>query len=259
MPFVAFVNAAKNLSNTDADVIVESLRAQLPDFISMWPGLGVMPPIFVGSENNLPQDAYPIAFIDNPDIAGDAAYHSVDAGGKYFGHVFVDMALANGASPFTALAVAAGHEYFELLGDPTCSLVIVGPAIAEGSRYLFELCDPVQASKYSKTVNRNGSDYVVQCTDIAGPGYFGQPGAMSFMTSQGMSSGPPAPFKPATGGYQIVFDEHSTESNLWGTLPPAFAVRRDKAIYGRRARHAGNALKDADISPIVSGALVRRW
>ena len=219
MPFVAFVNASSRLSNTEADVIVEALRLQARDeFSKLWPGIELWQPIFVASEDRLPQNAYPIVFVDEADQPNFDAYHGIDRGGKYFGHVFVNLLLEQGGV-FEAVSRGAGHEYFELLGNPTCNLCVDGPPIAivdeatgartESTRYYFELCDPVQAVTYAKTVDR-GRKYVVQVPDIAGPGYFGQAGPLS------ITGAPKGPFKVADGGYQVLRDTRGNDHNVFG-------------------------------------------
>lgn len=252
MPCVAFVNASKYLSDEDADVIVEALRQHAAeDFGPLWPALDLPLPIFVGKdEKNLPADAYPMIFTDRTDVPGATAYHSVDPNGRYFGHVFVDYILARGGTTFGgysafphSVSVAAGHEYDELVGDPTCDRYVIGPRLPEGSRYAVELVDPVQGDFYFKTIQRNGKSYQVACPDVVGPAWFeAGSGPLSFLRK------PPAPWVPAPGGYMDIASDRGVDTFVFAERDDAAAAAvKEKVGLGKASRLGRRRLSGVNV------------
>lgn len=250
MPFVAFVNAADRLTNHEADIIVEALRIQaIEEFSGLWPGIEIFPPIFVEHEQGLPQGAYPIVFVNDPDAADVAAYHAVDRGGKYYGHVFVNLLLNRGSGGiFNEVSRGASHEYFELLGNPTCCRYVDGPPTEQGSRYCFEMADPVQDNAYTKSLVRGGDTYEVRVSDLVGPGYFGQSGPLS------ITGAPKGPFKVADRGYQVIADEHGNDHSVFGlgAEHPPNQIKRANERHSRVVRmRAGRPLETVDAARLA--------
>lgn len=264
MPCVAFVNKSARLSDEEADVIVEALRQHAAeDFGPLWPGLDLPLPIFVGKNDaDLPADAYPMLFTDTTDVPGADAYHSVDPKGRYFGHVFVDAILnAGGGSVFgatdtpwafpPAVSVAAGHEYDELVGDPTCDRYVVGPRtgpkLTDGNHYAVEVVDPVQGNSYIKKIARNGKTYEVACPDVVGPAWFGMgDGPLSFLKS------PPAAWQAARGGYMDVLSDAGLDTFIFAekdqVAADAVAEKQARGRLSRLGRRAINHVRRVTIN-----------
>lgn len=238
MSILAFINAATNLSDYHADMIVAALRVQAKHFAAAWPGVPIMPPFLFNSESefrdgsDLSEGVYPCVFVDNADKAGALGYHSVDKGGKYFVRIFVDLLLSHGAWNDT-LSTCASHEFLETVLNPTCTVRYRGPARAEGSWYQKEASDPVEEDKYPVTVTRQWHTETIMLSNFVLPSYFDE------STPHGAKvdylGTCPGPFQLAPGGYMMVAsDPLGKPLSVFGQRPPE-SWRMDIKELGRRA------------------------
>lgn len=218
MSILAFVNAARNLTNYQADMIVAALRQQAPDFHKAWPGVDLMTPLLFPDQaafsvgGDIPEGIFPAVFVDDPDIAGVLGYHSVDAGGHYFIRIFVDLLLQRGAWN-DAVSQCASHEFLETVLNPTCVLRVVGPPKPSGMYYQKEASDPVEAYSYPLQVSRYGKTEQISVSDFVLPDYFdmGKP-AGTKVDFMGVC---PGPFQLAIGGYELVGDAINRPTAVW--------------------------------------------
>jgi hypothetical protein len=163
----------------------------------------------VADASNPPQPGEVVALIldDLPDAPGAIAYH--DWQGKpdiYAARNMCDR-LLTGQYP---LSGALSHELAEMYGDWATNLWADD---GTGSSQALELCDPVEAGQY----------VIGGCamSDFVLPTYFhpGDMGPYSFVQYLG-GGGPPAPFTVAPGGYAIVRNQGTGETQLQGSIRP---------------------------------------
>ncbi|HKR62738.1 MAG TPA: hypothetical protein VJZ00_03310, partial [Thermoanaerobaculia bacterium] len=81
------------------------------------------------------------------DLPGAIGYHFNNNRGIPFGFVFLDIAKQVGDPQGT---VTLSHEALELIADPECNLLVMGPHPSENREvfHWFEMCDAVQAETY---------------------------------------------------------------------------------------------------------------
>lgn len=84
---------------------------------------------------------------DQSDLDGAIGYHFSNNRGIPYGFVFLDVARRLGDQNGT---VTLSHEALELIADPECNLLVLGPHPAEDRDvfHWFEMCDAVQAETY---------------------------------------------------------------------------------------------------------------
>lgn len=237
MSVLAFINAASNLSDYQADMIVAALRVQARQIAPLWPRAQFMTPLLFKSESelhdgtDLPEGFFPAIFVDDPDVAGALGYHSVDKGGKYFIRIFVDLLLQNGAWN-DAVSSCASHEFVEIGVDPACALRELGPARPGGRWYPEEVADPVESDKYPVTVSRLGHTEMVQLSNFVLPNYFDP--ATPPGTKVDYLGTCPGPFQLAPGGYCMVAqDALAKPTPVWGETIPDW--KKEYKKLGRRA------------------------
>lgn len=238
MPILAFVNAAKNLTNEQADFIVAALRLQSHTFHKFWPDVEPIPAFLFPNEaafsvNGIQENVFPAVFVDDPDIAGVQGYHSVDKGGRYYVKIFVDLLLRSGAWN-DAVSSCASHEYLETVLNPTCAIRARGPQRPEGDLYQKEASDPVEADKYETTVERYQKTEKVALSNFVLPSYF------DLNTPKGervdFLGTCPGPFQLAPGGYMLVANDLQRPTPVWGKQVPLAPEAQQYKAHGRRWR-----------------------
>jgi len=213
----AWMNRATNLTMAQAATIVRALQMQQTEFAQCWPDLDPCSPLLFTDEDDtkLPEGCYPCVFVDNPDIAGVLGYHSVTAGGRYFARIFVDLLLKEGTWN-QSVSSCASHENLELQGNPTCLKGVIGPVRPEGSRYQYELCDPVEEDYYTKRVD--GVD--VSVSNFVLREYF-DPNKPNGSRVDYLGTCP-GPFQLAPKGYMLVSkDGLELPTPIYGERPPS--------------------------------------
>lgn len=151
-------------SERDGDVAFAcaAVDAQLrEDFLPRWPGIPFTPVTFFTSAKNLPTAAG-ISLLctirDNHDDPGTAAYHS------WVGVPFIRIGRNLGE-----LSVLLSHEVLEQAVNPTIFRTFDMP---NGRRGAMEVCDPVQAWIYTKTVTIMGETRDVPVSAFVLPSWF---------------------------------------------------------------------------------------
>lgn len=83
---------------------------------------------------------------DKSDVDGAIGYHFTNNRGIPYGFVFLDVAAAIGEN----WTVTLSHEALELIADPECNLLVIGPHPADDRDvfHWFEMCDAVQGDTY---------------------------------------------------------------------------------------------------------------
>jgi hypothetical protein len=142
------------LSDADLQKAIRAINRQIAeDFAPYW---GMSATMRLEGRSSAEPDKITV-----PDMRGDAVlyvwdksdlddaigYHFRNNRGIPYGFVFLDIARALGDENGT---ITLSHEALELIADPECNLLVLGPHPAE-DRFVFhwfEMCDAVQAETY---------------------------------------------------------------------------------------------------------------
>jgi hypothetical protein len=141
-----------------------------------------------------------------PAAPGAIAYHDVDGNARPVAF----LALST-CSTLDDVSIAISHEVCETAGDPGCNLWADDGSGAEWAR---ELCDAVESSSY----DIQG----VRVSDFVLPSFFeaNARGPYSYVESTTGSAIIPAPFRTASGGYQITRTDSGQETQVNGRVRP---------------------------------------
>lgn len=151
------------------------------------------PVFFYPDVSKVPDNAWPIYILEDPDVADALGYHDVDPNGKPYGRVFTTISRRAGVS----LSSVLSHEVIEAFVDPYCN------DWSDSGSYsvAHEACDPVQNSTYvyhgvelSNFVTREWFDAAAK-RDPLRPRQFDYLDHLS------------APFQLEAGGYLIVMED----------------------------------------------------
>lgn len=117
---------------------------------------------FFGRDATLiPDGAWPIYILDDPDVADALGYHDVDPQGHPYGRVFVKPTEAAGVTVSSVLS----HEVVEAAVDAWTNL---WADRGTGTSVAYEACDPVEASSY----RLNGLGAVVEVSNFVTRAWF---------------------------------------------------------------------------------------
>lgn len=159
-------------------------------------------------------------FLDDADVEGALAYHTVD--GLPFSKVFV-RTLQQAAD---SLSVAASHELVECLVDPACNLMAYGA----GKVVAYEAADPVEADEDGFQVGG------FQMSDFVFPSWFEgfhPKGATQFDYTGKLS----APFTLAKGGYMSTWDGRAWSQSFGSDAKAARFWSEDRRGHRSEFRH----------------------
>ena len=149
-----------------------------------------------------------------PNAPGAIAYHDVDGNASPI--AFLAISTCN---TLDDVSIAISHEVCETAGDAGCNVWADDGAGAEWAR---ELCDAVESSNYVIDT--------VKVSDFVLPSFF-VPNAhapYSYTESVGGTAIVPAPFRTASGGYQITRSDTGQETQVNGRVS---AHRADKLAH----------------------------
>lgn len=184
-----------------------------------------------------------IILFDSPDQANVLGYHSEGPDGRPYGKVFVSPVLDNGGGILdggrigVSIASVLSHEAVELFIDATVNGWYDGPAIAEGSSYAAEACDPVQGDCYDITL-LDGSKVLV--SNFVGPAWFDMMAPRDARRDwMGTTS---RPFEIARGGYCMVRSAPGSEREVFAAVqPPAWMCEMKRHPAARSMRRRARA------------------
>ncbi len=190
------------------------------------------------------------AILDSlPDAPGAIAYHDVNGNDVPTG--FLALSTCN---TLDDVSTAMSHEFCETEGDWACNLWADDE---QGKEYARELSDACESNWYT----RPGSS--IKLSDFLLPDFF-EPGSAgpytflqrrdgdkTFVTSSGIAGYPSAPFATAAGGYQIVRDSGTHETQVMGEVRTlrAAKVAHFSSRVSRRLHAAKVSSKATSIAP----------
>lgn len=197
------------------------IGVQLFHFSNRWPGASHV-------VNDLIDSGFYLQLVDAlPEAPGALGYHDVDAEGRPYSKIGVNISLDNGSDwltgPYSVVSVI-GHEALETVGDPLCNRWVDIDAHSETAQ---EMCDAVEATGYK----HNGADL----TNFLLPAWFNPFGKHPFDYLGQLS----APFTMTGGGYMIVRSGGNISQQTADGMPGFRRVAVRQRAYARGAVTAG--------------------
>ena len=171
------------------------------------------------------------------DLPGAIGYHFNNNRGIPFGFVFLDIAKQVGDPQGT---VTLSHEALELIADPECNLLVMGPHPSENREvfHWFEMCDAVQAETYLIDGIRV-SNFVLPLY-FTGTRDTDEVGARNdFLGTIGADGATLKSFGINTGGYIGFYDPAIGDHDTFSVRGDAIGQRRfaiKSAVTSRRAQ-----------------------
>jgi hypothetical protein len=165
MSVIVVINQSTKITEADCTLMIQGFNKIFPQFATDWN----LKSSTVILSNTIPSNAIlRIYIMDNTDVLGALEYHD-----KYnhipYGTVFVNTVLTNGGVNFYStnavvptVSQCFSHKIFEALVDPYSS--IWWQSIDKSSLYAGQVCNPVQGSVVTVSVNNtkiNYSDWVL--------------------------------------------------------------------------------------------------
>lgn len=197
---IAVLNSSSKLENVDVCFLVEAVAAQLVEFCKAWS----LDPWAVGFYQNavdLPaSDVFIFSYVDQLDVDGALAYHSVDALGRPYGRML--------PPPDPLDATDLSHEVLETRGDEDCDRWMKMP---NGSEVAVEVCDPVQGDSYPVAATVLGETRQVRLSNYVLPPFFDASSTGPFDRLGRLT----APFAMSVGGYEAVLDASGAEHDVF--------------------------------------------
>jgi predicted ester cyclase len=142
--YITLVYEGSSVSTRELTRVAAALDKQVTrDIGPIWSVEATVNPAF--SLDDVPVGSWPIILVED---AGDPRVLGYHRDG--FGQPYAKVALTDSWS------LTASHECLEMLVDPFGDRMVPGPSLKEGEgrvSYLVEVCDPVQSSECSYTVN----------------------------------------------------------------------------------------------------------
>jgi hypothetical protein len=225
---IAVVNLSTVVSPAEAIKMVTACNTQIArDVAPAW-GRTAIPVVYYANERSMPvqSDAVKIYIFNNSDQAGALGYHSETMSGQIFGRIFAktvtDYGLPVSYDPKRPNAITVStvlsHEVLEAFCDPYVNLWSDGPAIAEGSEYAYEICDPVEANVYQIMATPNSPASNVSVSNFVYPEYFDTATPRGTKLDQmGVLT---TPFSISKYGYMIVRRAPGQETAIYGSMFP---------------------------------------
>jgi hypothetical protein len=231
MPTIAIVNKSSRLSDTDASLMTRACQLQLTKHAAPALLLRTWKVKFFKSGAAVPDDAFPIIIMDDPDQANALGYHTIDDKGKPWGRVFAGPILNNGGTALSgsmSVSCILSHEVLETVVDYNVNL---WADRCDGTEVAVEVCDPVEADSYDVFVG--AAQVPVAVSNFVMNDWFDAwqvGGKFDWMGTVN------APLQMSAGGYVIVRNTSTGEINaVWGSkeaearhamIKPSFPVAR---------------------------------
>jgi hypothetical protein len=229
---IAVINQSTMVNNIDVNTMCQAIQIQLSLHVLPAYNMKAATVTFYADKTKVPGYAWVISVLDNSTQAGALGYHSED-NDKVDGYIFAQPVLSNAGVVLydtnnpqnVSVASVLSHEICEMVGDRFANAWVDGPAIAQGSEYAQELCDPVEGDSYAITVN--GAK--VSVSNFIFPSWF-NPEATTVNLPFDYLGKLKAPFTMTPGGYMIV-RQSGTVSQVFGEEMPEWKreVKRAKA------------------------------
>jgi hypothetical protein len=198
VPIIACFNKATIALGVDFDKLIAALQTYVDKYLA--PVWGT--PIKLVKASDFIRGAWAMTFLDDADVADALAYHDVTPEGLPLSNVFVKTTLAAGDT----VGMSASHELAEMLVDPACNLLALGP---DGkAAYAYENCDPVEETGFAV----NG----IKLSNFVYPSWFEgfrKPKSAKF-DQMGLVD---RPFKLLKGGYQSIL-KNGKWSEVYGSV-----------------------------------------
>ncbi len=208
MTQIAVINSSTKLAAKDFPFLVEACAVQLVEFCTAW-GLD---PWAIGAYQStvgLPvDDVFIFEYVDQLDVDGAIAYHSVDALGRPYGRMLPP------SDPLDATDLS--HEVLETRGDVDCDRWVKMPG---GSEIAVEVCDPCQGDSYAVSATVMGETRSIRVSNYVLGAFFDPQGRSPFDKLGNIGR----PFGMSPGGYEAILDssgnEHDVFAKVTGTVP----------------------------------------
>jgi len=140
-PRIRIVNQSKLVTAAEVAAAAAAIHVQVNrDFAPDWGKTATV----TASRRRKPGD-WIVVLADTIDVTGALGYHN-DL--SLLPHAIVDVALCKQYG--LNWTVTLSHEVLEMLGDPTCNLVMPYPG---GKLVAYEACDAVEADHYGYVIN----------------------------------------------------------------------------------------------------------
>ncbi len=235
---IAVINESTLVTNDQVNTMCQAIQTQL--------NLHVLPAWnmksgsvqFYADKTKVPGYAWLISILDNATVAGALGYHSED-NNKVDGFIFCQTIFQYGGKTlydskhpqnFTVSSVLS-HEVCEMVGDRFANFWVDGPAIAQGSEYALELCDPVEGDSYAISVNGTP----VSVSNFVFPSWFNPQATAPLNLPFDYLKKLSAPFSMTSGGYMIVAQAGSV-SQVFGEAMPEWKKEIKKNAFSRNQR-----------------------
>jgi hypothetical protein len=200
---ICVLNSSSKLANVDATFLVEACAQQLFEFCERW-NLDPWAIAFYASAAGLPaNDTYLFEYVDQLDVDGAIAFHSVDALGRPYGRML---------PPDDRLdATDLSHEILETRGDVDCDRWVKMPS---GSEIAVEVCDPVQGDSYVQEATVLGETRQIKVSNYVLPAFFDATATRPFDRLESVK----APFGMSPGGYEAILDPSGNEHDVFARM-----------------------------------------
>jgi hypothetical protein len=202
VPDIALVNRSTSVSDKALRQFARAMAVQLKrDFLPAW-GRGAKLHC-IGRKQTPRAGIWQVVFVDDRNSA--EGYHELTSGGFPLGRIFVREA-NEWPSGWTG---TASHEILELLMDPDTTFGVLVEDESKGPRvYSLEVCDPVQADRFSYAIDG------VALSNFVTPAWFQpwQRRSRSVHPVFDHARKLRAPFQVPAGGYAMFYD---VRRRLW--------------------------------------------
>lgn len=147
---VCVVNRLKNVALTDNDIlnVCKQIQDALKNEFMKYHGFSAKL-YYCPKKVQEPQNMWNMYLLDTSDIGGALGYHDANDNGIPQGKAFVQTAIQSNAE----WSVTLSHEIFEALADPWGMDNFFSDAGTRKRLVSWEICDPVEADKYSYKKN----------------------------------------------------------------------------------------------------------
>lgn len=237
---IAITNSSTKIQNSDVEIMCKAAQIQLD--IHVAPAFGAKSSVikFYSDAGQIPNWAWVITLIDDDTSVPNALGYHTESFDKVQGFVMVNPVLQNNGvilydqnNPQNiSVSSVLSHEILETFFDRYCGFWADGPAIAQGSEYSCEICDPVQGDSY--VINVSGTN--VSVSNFVFEAWFNAqakaPDNMPFDFLKKLTG----PFQMSKNGYMVVRNGPGTEQQVFGELMPEWQKEIKKKEFSRASR-----------------------
>lgn len=236
--FIAVINQSTMVTNDQVNTMCQAIQIQLD--LHVLPAWNMKSGTikFYADPTKAPGHAWLVSILDNSTVAGALGYHAED-NDKVDGFIFCEPVLSNGGVVLydpnnpqnVSVSSVLSHEVCEMVGDRYAGFWSDGPALAQGSEYALELCDPVEGNSYS--VNVNGT--FVSLSNFVFPSWFNPEATVQQNMPFDYLNVLTTPFTMTSGGYMIV-RQSGQASQVFGERMPEWKKQQKKNEFARNQR-----------------------